>query len=121
MLKKLNCSGVDFPVTSKDYSKIEVLNKICINVFGYEKVVYPVYLSNQCLNDCLDLLLISNDFISYYVYIKDSNRLMFIKTKHKGKIYGENVLSGHKKDYLLINGGKNVKLEKGFIELKKIQ
>ena len=31
--KGLNYSGVDFPVSKKDYSKIEVLNKICINAF----------------------------------------------------------------------------------------
>ena len=38
--------------------------------FGYEdKVVYPVYLSNQSFIDCLDLLLMSN----HYVYIKDFN------------------------------------------------
>ena len=71
-----------------DYGKIEVLNKIDINVFCYEnKVVYPVYLSNQRFNECLDSLLISNDFVSYYVCIKDFNRLMFNKTKHKGKKY----------------------------------
>ena len=42
--KKINYQGVDFPVSKKDYGKIEVLNKININVFCYEnKVVYPVY------------------------------------------------------------------------------
>ena len=63
--KDLNYSSVDFPVSKKDYGKIEVMNKIDINVFSYEnKFVYPVYLSNQCFNDCLDLLLISNEFTS---------------------------------------------------------
>ena len=43
--KKLIYSGVDFPVSKKDYGKIEVMSKININVFCYEnKVVYPVYL-----------------------------------------------------------------------------
>ena len=89
-------------------------------------MVYPVYLSNQCFNDSMDLLLISNNFVSHYVYIKDFNRLLFNKTKHKGKRYfcksclqcfsGENVPNEHKKDCLLINKGQNVKLEKGFIE-----
>ena len=56
IVKKLNYSSVDFPVSKKDYGKIEMLNKINVNVFCYEnKVVYPVYLSNQCFNDCLDL------------------------------------------------------------------
>ena len=91
-------------------------------------MTYPFYLYNQCFNDCLDLLLMSNDFTSHYVYIKDFSILMFNKTRHKGKKYfcksclqcfsSESVLNDHKKDCLLINGGQNVKLEKGFIEFK---
>ena len=127
--EELNYSGVDFPVSKKEYSKIEVLNKINVNVFCYEnKMIYPVYLSNQCFNDVLDLLLIVNDVTNHYVYIKDFNRLMFNKTKHKGKKYfcksclqcfnSESVLDRHKKNCLMINSGQYVKLEKGFIEFK---
>ena len=60
--------------------------------------------------------------------IKDFNRLMFSKTENKNKSYlckgclqcfsSEKVLQDHGKDCLLINGGQNVKLEKGFIEFK---
>ena len=100
-------------------------------MFCYEnKAVYPVYLSNQCFNDCLYLLLISIDFTSYFVYIKDFNRLMFNKTKNKNKTYfcksclqcfsSENVLKEQKKDCLLINGDQNVKLEKGLLNLKTL-
>ena len=91
-------------------------------------MVYPVYLSDQKFDDCMDLLLISNKFTSHYVYIKDFNKLMFNKTKKKNKKYscksflhcfsGENVLNEHQKDCLLINKGQHVKLEKGFIEFK---
>ena len=129
MFKGLNYSSADFPVSKKDYGKIKVLNKINVNVFCYEnKPIYPVYLSDQCFNDSLDLLLISNDFTSHYVYIKDFNRLCLIKLKIKTrntfvKVFlqcfsSENVLKEHKKGCLLINGGQNVKLEKGFIEFK---
>ena len=128
IVKKLNYSGFDFPVLRKDYDKTEVLNKICINVFCYENKIYPVYLSNPCFNDCMDLLLISNNFTSHYVYIKDFNRLMFNKTKNINEKYfcknclqcfsSESVLLEHKKDCLLINGGQNAKLEKRFIEFK---
>ena len=52
--------------------KFEIKINICINVFCYEnKLVYPVYLSNQKFKDSMDLLLISNDFKSHYVYIED--------------------------------------------------
>ena len=127
IVSKLNYSGIDFPVSKKDYPKIELLNKICVNVFCYENnTTYPVYLSNQNVDDSMDLLLISNTFVSHYVYIKDFNRLMLDKTKHKGKKYfcksclecfsSESVLNEHKEDCLMINGKQNVKLEKGFIK-----
>ena len=83
---KLNYEGINFPVAKKDYGKIEILNKICVNVFCYKnKTVYPVYLSDQKFDDSVDLLLISNEFVSHYVYIKDFDRLMVNKIKHKGK------------------------------------
>ena len=72
LVSKLNYEEINFPVSNKDYSKIEVQNKICINVFYYEnKVVYPVYLSDQKFSDSMDLLLTSDKFQSHYVYIKD--------------------------------------------------
>ena len=127
--KSLNHSGLDFPVSKKDYGKIEVLNKININVFCYEnKVAYPVYLSDHCFNDCLDLLLISNGVTNHYVYIKDFNRLLFNKTKNKNKKYfrksylqcfsSEGVLERRGKGCLMINVVQNLKLEKGYMEFK---
>ena len=69
-----------------DYCKIEVQDKNCINVFCYEnKLVYPVYFSDQTFHDNMDLLLISNGFKSHYVYIKGLDRFMFNKTKNKDK------------------------------------
>ena len=56
--ESLNYNSVNFPVSKKDYGKIEVLNKININVFCYEnKIIDPVYLSDQCFGDSIDLLL----------------------------------------------------------------
>ena len=79
--KSLNYDKIKFPVCKKDYNKIEVMNKINI-VFSYEdKIVYPVYLSDQSFDNVLDLLLLNN----HYVYIKDFNRLMFNKNKSKNK------------------------------------
>ena len=103
-------------------------SKIGINVFCYEnKTTYPVYLCDQ--NDSMDLLLISNRFVSHYVYIKDFNRFILNKTKHKGRKYfrksslqcfgSENVLLEHKEDCLVINVKQNVKLEERVISFKK--
>ena len=93
--------------------------------FNYEnKTTYPVYLSDQ--DDSMDLLLISNGFVSHYVYIKDFNRFMFHENKNKKyfcknclqSFSSENVLIEHKQDCLVINGKQNVKLESGFISFK---
>ena len=86
LVSRLNYEGVNFPVPKKDYCRIEMRNRVCINIFSYEnKVVYPVYLSDQQFNNSMDLLLISNKFGSHYVYIKDFDRFMLNKTKYKGK------------------------------------
>ena len=80
--KNLNYDKIEFPVSKEGYSKIEVMNKINVNVFYYEdKIIHPVYLSDQSFDNVLDLLLVSN----HYVIIKDFNRLMFNKNKSKNK------------------------------------
>ena len=88
MINKLDYEGVKFPVSKKDYCKIEIQNNIRINVFCYESgLTYPVYVSNQKFKDYMDLSLISNENKSHYVYIKDFNRFMCNKTKNKNKKY----------------------------------
>ena len=80
----LNYDGIEFPVQEKFFSKIEVQNNICINVFGYEnKLVFPIYVSNKGHRDSIDLLLLFEDNNSRYVYIKDFNRFMFHKKKKR--------------------------------------
>ena len=45
-----------------DFKKVEVQNNICVNVFGYEnKLVFPVYLSDQTFKSSIDLLLLIAD------------------------------------------------------------
>ena len=62
--KSLNYDGIEFPVSKKDFLKISLMNKININVFSYKnKIIYPIYLSDQSFNDILDLLLINNHYI----------------------------------------------------------
>ena len=51
ILKKINYSGVDFPVSKKDYDNISILNKININVFCYENRV--VYLMTLLIITCI--------------------------------------------------------------------
>ena len=76
----------------------------------------------------MDLLFIINENKSHYVYIKNSDRFLFHKTKNENKNYlsknclrcfsSKNLLTEHKKVCLSINGAKSVRLEKGTIKFK---
>ena len=84
-IKKLDYSGVTFPVSYKDYNKIEKQNQIHVNVFGYLSFFYPIHLSKEKNSIDLDLLYIEEGEKSHYVLITDFNRLMNTFTKHKEK------------------------------------
>ena len=112
----------------KLFSKIEVQNNICINVFGYEnKLVFPIYVSNKGYRNSIDLLLLIEYNKSHYVYIKVFNRFMFPKTKNNKKWFcksclqcfsSEKVLIGHEEDCLSINGMQSIKTEEGIIQFE---
>ena len=85
-ISNLDYDGIEFPMQEKDFSKIEVKNNICINVFGYEnELVFPIYVSDQKFEDSIDLLLLIDDDKSHYACIKDFNRFIFHKTKNRNK------------------------------------
>ena len=70
MINDLNYEEIEFPVSKKYYCKIERQNNICISVFCYENgLTYPVYLSYQKFHNSMDLLLLTNENKSHYVYI----------------------------------------------------
>ena len=86
LITDLDYKGIEFAVSKKDFSKIEVKNKICINVLCYEnKLTYPVYISDQKFKNSMDLLMISNENKSNYEHIKDFERFVFSETKSKKK------------------------------------
>ena len=64
MINYLDYEGIKFPVPKEDFSKIEKKNNICINVICYEnKLTYPVYISNQMFENCMDFLMNSDEFL----------------------------------------------------------
>ena len=81
----LNYSDIAFPLDINNYEKIEDRFQMQVNVFGYENKVYPLYISKKSYNETLNLLLITEKGKSHYVFITDFNRLMFLRTKQKGK------------------------------------
>ena len=53
----LDYEGIDFPVSGKDFGKIEKKNNIWINLFCYENnLVDPIYVLNEKFKNCIDLL-----------------------------------------------------------------
>ena len=83
-VSNLNYNGVEFPVATKHYNKIEKQNEININVFGYEdKQKYPIYVSKEKYDDHMNLLLKTKGEKKHYVLIKDFNKFMYNQTKHK--------------------------------------
>ena len=120
-IENLNYSGIEFPVATKQYNKIEKQNEININVFGYEdKQPYPIYVSKEKYEDCLNLLLITENENKHYVLIKDFNKLMYNQTKHKERKHfcmhclqcfsSERVLTNHKENCIQVNGTQAIKM-----------
>ena len=129
MINDVNYEGIKFPVSKEDYCKIEGQSNVCVNVFCYENgLTYPVYVSNQKVRDCMDLLLISDEKKSHYVHIKDFDRFLCNKTKNINKKYfckcclqcfsSEKVLIEHKENCLITNAKQSVQLESGSISFK---
>ena len=121
MVDDLDCNGIEFPVSKKDYSRVEQKNNICIDVFCYENcLTYPVHVSNEKFEKCMDFLMIEDKNKSQYFYIKDFNKFMCNKTKNKNKkrfcrycwqfFSREKVLEEYQKVYLKINSKQNLKL-----------
>ena len=128
--KRLDLSGIEFPLTIKQIPLIEKRNEININVFGYEeKSVYPIYVSKAEHLDHMELLYIEEGKKQHFVYIKDFSRLMFNFTKHKGKkhfcinclqcFYSKESLAKHREHCIAINGVQAVEMPKPYIDKNK--
>ena len=120
-VEKLDYSGIEFPVSVKQYNKIEKQNNIRVNVFGYEEgQPYAIYISKEKFNSCLNLLLITEGEVGHYCLLKDFNKFMYNQTKHKGRKHfcmyclqcfsSERVLNNHTVDCVIINGKQAIKM-----------
>ena len=120
-VKNLDYSGIEFPVTVKQFNKIEKQNNISINVFGYEeRQPYPICITKEKFEKHMDLLLITEGENKHFVPIKDFNKFMYNQTKHQHKKYfcvhclqcfsSEDILTKHKTDCMTINGKQAVKM-----------
>ena len=98
-----------FLCKKKTLARLKQKNNICINVFGCKnRLVFPMFVSDQKFENFMDLLLVTDDDKSHYVYIKDFDRFKFHKNKNENKKYFcksclqcfsiESVLTKHKGD-----------------------
>ncbi|XP_065645675.1 uncharacterized protein LOC136076133 [Hydra vulgaris] len=83
--EKINWDKIEFPVSLDKITQFEKNNKdISVNVYGFEKSVYPLRISKD--NDrqhLIDLLLISDGEKSHYCLIKSLSRLLSSQTCSK--------------------------------------
>ena len=123
MINELSYDGIAFPVTQKQYNKIETQNSIRINVFGYENgQPFPIHISKEAFKDQMNLLLITKDEKKHYVLIKDFNSFMCNQTKDKNKKHfcmyclqcfsSERILANHVNNCSTINGAQAINMPK---------
>ena len=85
--EKFDWTGIEFPVSLKQIDKFENHNPYAINVFGYERVVYPLRISKK-KNQVINLLLIANEETNHFCWIKNMSRLISKQASdHNGKRY----------------------------------
>ena len=120
---KLNYNGITFPVSQKQYRKIEKQNSIRINVFGYEnEQPYPIHISKATFKDQMNLLLITEDEKKHYVLIEDFDRFMYNQSRYTERKHfcmyclqcfsSESLLEKHTNNCLIINGKQAINMPK---------
>ena len=128
-VKRLDYTGVTFPVTLSDIKRIEKQNEINVSVFGYQSIdskgrgglTYPIRLSEANFTDHMELLWIDDqNGNSHYVLIKNFDQFMSSFTKHHGRKYfclrclhccsSERTYKIHREDCLLLNGAQQIKM-----------
>src|SRR5688572_16215475 len=90
-LKKLDFTGIKFPVEVTSIDKFERQNLgVSVCVFGWNKGLYPLRVSNQNTNYIIrnvDLLLLADGENQHYVWIKDLGRIINKHNKHEHKLF----------------------------------
>ena len=68
ILETLDSRGINSPMKGRDYEIVEERFNINVNVFGDENKVFPLYVSKKSNEQVLNVLLISNEEKSHYVF-----------------------------------------------------
>ena len=102
--EKLNWKGLKFPMELTQVNRFENLNEIAVNVYGYEKNVYPLRVSKTEYSNHVNLL-ISQDEKKHYCLIKSISRLLSsqVSTKKEEKFFCPRCLNSFGRQELLDN------------------
>ncbi|GFR26220.1 uncharacterized protein TNCT_612361 [Trichonephila clavata] len=84
---ELCTKNLTFPTPLNQIECFEEKNKISINVFGFEKEIFPLKITTKDFDKHVNLLLISNQEKRHYCLIKNFNRLLSDLTQHKSESF----------------------------------
>ena len=62
LVDRLNLTGISFPVYLPQIELFESNNNLSINVYGFEKCIFPLYVTSQKFSSHINLLLYKNHF-----------------------------------------------------------
>ena len=87
--ERLNWKGIDFPTPITQIARFEKQNPYSINVFGWMGGnVYPLRISKHTNEQCINLILLSNNENQHYCWIKKMSALAASQiNKHERKRY----------------------------------
>ena len=75
-------------ITLHKIATLEKRNSISISVIGFEnKVLFPISIRKECFDYHVDLLLYSEGDARHYCLIKDLNKLLYSRNRHKARMF----------------------------------
>jgi hypothetical protein len=107
---KYDWTGIKYPTELNNIQLFERLNNISINVFGESNTnIYPLYITKYRYERSIDLLLISNNTISHYCWIKNFNGLVSTQynNHNETKYFCKKCLHGFTTEALLEKHGSD--------------
>ncbi|GBN41868.1 hypothetical protein AVEN_73998-1 [Araneus ventricosus] len=76
-VKEMNLDNISFPTPLSQIGRFEKTNNISINVFDFDREVFPLKVTTAGKESHINLLLISDGEKRHYTLIKNMNRLLF--------------------------------------------
>ena len=58
-----------------------------VNVFGFEDVLFPIYITKEHFGIHVNLLLYSEGITRHFCFIKDLNKLLYDQSTHKARMF----------------------------------